>query len=72
MNGKPSPSSAVSPEGSRACNKQTAAIAAATVLPRHVLGETATVEQLLLGQPFNATLRWCAAPGQPLAWRRNG
>ncbi len=49
-----------------------AAIAAATVLPRHVLGETATVEQWLLGQPFNATLRWCAAPGQPLAWRRNG
>ena len=49
-----------------------AAIAAATVLPRHVLGSDAAVEQQLLGLEFNATLRWRAVPGQPLAWLRNG
>ena len=49
-----------------------AAIAAATVLPRHVLGSDAAVEQQLMGLEFKATLRWRALPGQPLHWQRNG
>jgi N-acetylglucosamine-6-phosphate deacetylase len=45
------------------------AIAAATLLPRQVLGETRPVEQLLVGMPLGATLRWSAGP-EGLGWRR--
>jgi N-acetylglucosamine-6-phosphate deacetylase len=38
------------------------AIAAATVLPRRVLGEQRDVRQLLLGRPLRQTLRWRQGP----------
>jgi N-acetylglucosamine-6-phosphate deacetylase len=47
------------------------AIAAATLLPRQVLGETRPVEQLLVGMPLGATLRWSQGP-EGLGWRRVG
>ncbi|MDM7952433.1 MAG: N-acetylglucosamine-6-phosphate deacetylase [Cyanobium sp. CZS 25K] len=46
-----------------------AAIAAATLAPRRLLGEHRPLEQLLLGQPLGNTLRWSAANGD-LRWRR--
>ena len=49
-----------------------AAIRAATVLPRRVLGQAEAVEQQLLGQPLAHTLRWSQAPTQPLTWCWNG
>ena len=49
-----------------------AAIRAATVLPRRVLGQVEAVEQQLLGQPLAHTLRWSQAPTQPLTWCWNG
>lgn len=45
------------------------AIAAATVLPRRVLGERRSLPQLLLGRPLNATLRWRQSD-TGLQWRR--
>jgi N-acetylglucosamine-6-phosphate deacetylase len=47
------------------------AIAAATVLPRRVLGEMRPVEQLLVGLPLEATLRWREEPAG-LGWGRAG
>jgi N-acetylglucosamine-6-phosphate deacetylase len=47
------------------------AIAAATVLPRRVLGETRPVEQLLVGLPLEASLRWSEG-AQALRWSRAG
>lgn len=45
------------------------AIAAATVLPRRVLGDGASAEQLLLGMPLRETLRW-RATAAGLQWER--
>jgi N-acetylglucosamine-6-phosphate deacetylase len=48
------------------------AIAAATVLPRRVLGERRPLQELLLGRPLGDCLRWsegCEA-GAGLNWRR--
>jgi N-acetylglucosamine-6-phosphate deacetylase len=45
------------------------AIAAATVLPRRVLGEQRRVEELLLGRPLVECLRWQAG-GDGLRWQR--
>ena len=45
------------------------AIAAATVLPRRLLGEPAHAEQQLLGLPLAATLRWSGDAGH-LHWQR--
>lgn len=45
------------------------AIAAATVLPRRVLGETRPIEQLLRGRPLNACLRW-RQQSEGLRWQR--
>jgi N-acetylglucosamine-6-phosphate deacetylase len=48
-----------------------AAIAAATVSPRRVLGDDRPIESLLVGLPLAETLRWSgAAPA--LAWQRSG
>ena len=47
------------------------AIAAATVLPRRVLGERRPLEALLLGRPLDETLRWSRRDGE-LSWRRAG
>lgn len=44
------------------------AIAAATVLPRRVLGERRSLPQLLLGRPLAETLRWQEEPAG-LSWR---
>jgi N-acetylglucosamine-6-phosphate deacetylase len=44
------------------------AIAAATVLPRRVLGDGRSAAQLLLGRPLNHCLRWSAA-ADGLQWR---
>jgi N-acetylglucosamine-6-phosphate deacetylase len=49
-----------------------AAIAAATVLPRRVLGDHRPVQELLLGQPLAETLRWSGGDVDPLRWRRAG
>ena len=50
------------------------AIAAATVLPRRVLGDGRSVEQMLVGTPLGETLRWsnARADWQPaeLQWQR--
>jgi N-acetylglucosamine-6-phosphate deacetylase len=50
------------------------AIAAATVLPRRVLGDGRSVEQMLVGTPLGETLRWSVgrADRQPaeLQWQR--
>jgi len=45
------------------------AIAAATVLPRHVLGDQRSTHKLLLGRPLGHCLRWGASAGG-LHWRR--
>jgi N-acetylglucosamine-6-phosphate deacetylase len=44
------------------------AIAAATVLPRRVLGDQRPAEQLLVGMPLQATLRWSEG-SEGLGWR---
>ena len=50
-----------------------AAIRAATVLPRRLVGDLRPVQEQLLGRPLAETLRWHQPrPGAPLAWRRNG
>ncbi len=45
------------------------AIAAATLLPRRVLGEQRSLEALLIGRPLGETLRWSLRGGE-LSWRR--
>jgi N-acetylglucosamine-6-phosphate deacetylase len=45
------------------------AIAAATVLPRRVLGERRSLPELLLGRPLNTTLRWQQSDAG-LQWKR--
>ena len=45
------------------------AIAAATVLPRRLLGAPAAVREQLLGLPLAATLRW-SGPASDLRWNR--
>ncbi|MEY4430841.1 MAG: hypothetical protein RLZZ533_777 [Cyanobacteriota bacterium] len=45
------------------------AIAAATVLPRRVLGQPRRIEGQLLGQPLGETLRWSGTAAD-LHWRR--
>jgi len=45
------------------------AIAAATVLPRRVLGERRPLEQLLVGRPLGECLRWSQEAGE-LRWQR--
>ena len=45
------------------------AIAAATLLPRRVLGEQRGSQELLLGQPLAHCLRW-SGPAQDLRWQR--
>ncbi len=45
------------------------AIAAATLLPRRVLGEQRRIQELLLGRPLNHCLRW-SGPAQDLHWQR--
>ena len=45
------------------------AIAAATLVPRRVLGQRAPLERLLLGRPLAHTLRWSEGP-QGLQWQR--
>jgi N-acetylglucosamine-6-phosphate deacetylase len=45
------------------------AIAAATVLPRRVLGEKRPLEQLLVGRPLAECLRWSQGAGE-LRWQR--
>ena len=45
------------------------AIAAATVLPRRVLGERRPLEQLLVGRPLVECLRWSQDAGE-LRWQR--
>lgn len=45
------------------------AIAAATVLPRRVLGEKRPLEQLLVGRPLAECLRWSQDAGE-LRWQR--
>ena len=45
------------------------AIAAATVLPRRVLGEQRSLPQLLVGRPLNETLRWRQGE-EGLQWQR--
>ncbi len=49
-----------------------AAIAAATVLPRRVLGDHRPVQELLLGQPLAEALRWSGGDADPLRWCRAG
>ncbi|WP_216904035.1 N-acetylglucosamine-6-phosphate deacetylase [Synechococcus sp. CCY 9618] len=46
-----------------------ASIAAATLAPRRVLGDTRPLEQLLLGRALGDTLRWSTTDGR-LQWRR--
>ncbi len=48
-----------------------ATIAAATVTPRRVLGDSRPIESLLLGLPLGETLRWSGA-APDLAWQRSG
>jgi N-acetylglucosamine-6-phosphate deacetylase len=45
------------------------AIAAATLLPRRVLGDQRRIQELLLGRPLNHCLRW-SGPAQDLRWQR--
>jgi N-acetylglucosamine-6-phosphate deacetylase len=45
------------------------AIAAATVLPRRVLGDQRSVRELLLGRPLGHTLRWRQERDKGLSWR---
>ena len=45
------------------------AIAAATVLPRRVLGERRSLPQLLVGRSLAETLRWRLEAGE-LTWSR--
>jgi N-acetylglucosamine-6-phosphate deacetylase len=45
------------------------AIAAATVLPRHVLGDARSAAEMLIGSPLAETLRWSPAGGD-LHWQR--
>jgi N-acetylglucosamine-6-phosphate deacetylase len=45
------------------------AIAAATLLPRRVLGEERDLRDLLIGRPLAATLRW-SETADGLRWRR--
>jgi len=45
------------------------AIAAATVLPRRVLGEKRAISELLLGRPLTECLRWSQGAGG-LCWQR--
>jgi N-acetylglucosamine-6-phosphate deacetylase len=45
------------------------AIAAATVLPRRLIGEGEGCASQLLGQPLGETLRW-SGPAADLRWRR--
>jgi N-acetylglucosamine-6-phosphate deacetylase len=47
------------------------AIAAATVLPRRVLGDQRGTRELLLGRPLNASLRWHQG-STGLNWRLAG
>ncbi|MCF8141708.1 MAG: N-acetylglucosamine-6-phosphate deacetylase [Cyanobium usitatum Tobar12.5m-G36] len=47
------------------------AIAAATVLPRRVLGDDRSLDQMLLGMPMAETLRWQEGPAG-LSWQRPG
>ena len=47
------------------------AIAAATVLPRRVLGDDRSLDQMLLGMPLAETLRWQKGPAG-LSWQRPG
>jgi N-acetylglucosamine-6-phosphate deacetylase len=47
-----------------------AAIRAATVLPRHVLGDRRSPAELLIGQPLTAALRWHRPAAGPLGWHR--
>jgi N-acetylglucosamine-6-phosphate deacetylase len=46
------------------------AIAAATVLPRRVLGDDRPVEEILVGVPLGETLRWNARGSRELQWQR--
>ena len=45
------------------------AIAAATLLPRHVLGDRRSAADLLVGMPLGETLRW-SGNSQALRWQR--
>jgi N-acetylglucosamine-6-phosphate deacetylase len=45
------------------------AIAAATVLPRRVLGDQRSCEAMLIGTPLRETLRWREQPSG-LSWQR--
>jgi N-acetylglucosamine-6-phosphate deacetylase len=47
------------------------AIAAATVLPRRLLGEPRSAIEQLLDRPLRDTLRW-SGPASNLRWRRAG
>jgi N-acetylglucosamine-6-phosphate deacetylase len=49
-----------------------AAIRAATVLPRRLLGDQRMVQQQLLGMPWRETLCWQLGTDQGLTWQRNG
>ena len=45
------------------------AIAAATLLPRHVVGDRRSAADMLVGMPLGETLRW-SGHGQALRWQR--
>jgi N-acetylglucosamine-6-phosphate deacetylase len=45
------------------------AIAAATLLPRRVLGDQRRIQDLLLGRPLAHSLRW-SGPAEDLRWQR--
>jgi len=45
------------------------AVAAATLLPRRVLGDQRRIQELLLGRPLAYCLRW-SGPAQDLRWQR--
>ena len=49
-----------------------AAIRAATVVPRRVLGDLRSPAELLIGQPLAETLRWHRPAAGPLGWHRPG
>jgi N-acetylglucosamine-6-phosphate deacetylase len=46
------------------------AIAAATVLPRRVLGDDRPVEEILVGVPLGEALRWSTSADRDLQWQR--
>ena len=48
------------------------AIAAATVLPRRVLGDDRPVEEMLVGVPLGEALRWSTPGDRDLQWQRAG